>query len=414
MENVSIFLTSPRMKIIHLLVNGTERENGDLVLMAATSEQIINNNQTASLSDETVVNATNEVEFSSNADLAIGAISIVLTIVAVAGNALSFLYFRRKVRVSLPLYLYAIISAIDLCEASLSFPVIDSLLNSRSAGLFDQTGFCLIWAMMFSYFRRMSMIMVMVVALTRAMATYNPFRNIRTRTVLFTLVCYAVLIFIIDVIYFSASWLKTKYRPNESFCELYPSSITIRAAFYAVILQLEFIVPCLIVVGSFITCTISITVGQSATVSRREKGKRRATITIAIFSSVFLLCNLPVFLVQLDYLLAQFTTISTVEDFSENKFLAWYAHIMSHFVFSLLNTALNPCLYLLRMPNYRQWLKDIWNEPDALFRQRSKSMITQRSSSILTTIDAFIPFRRSRGSSLMVRLSRSSIQRENQ
>ena len=388
-------------------------ENGNLILRTITKEtetlsemitkRVDGANATMALMDD------QGLKFSQCTDVAIGVLAIALMIVAVLGNAMSFLYFRRKVQVSLPIYLYAIISAVDFCEASLSFPVIDSLLNTRSPKLFNQTSFCIFWAMAFSYFRRISMIMVMVVCLTRAIATCYPFRNIRTRIVLITIVSYAGLILAIDIVYLSTSWLKTRYRPNESFCEIYPTSITAKAAFYSVLLQLEFIIPCLVVVASFFVCTVSLTAWR--TESRRQRGRRRATITIAIFSFVFLVCNIPVFVVQLDYLLAQFTSIRTVDDFEDDMFLGWYSHLLSHFLLSLLNTALNPCLYFLRMPNYRQWLLDIRTDPHALVRRRSKSMITisQRSSSVFSTIDTIISFRRSRNSSLT---NSSSCQRQ--
>ena len=370
-------------------------EDGQLIILDVPNETIkpIIDVTTALLDDR-------GNKFSPTADVVIGVIAITCMVFAIAGNLLAFLYFRRKVKISLPLYLYAIISAIDFGDALLSTPVIDSLLHSRSPRIFDNTAICVPWALVYSYFRRMSMIMVMAVGLTRAIATYSPFRNIRTSTVLITIVGYAGLVLIIDVVYFSAGWLKTKYRPNESFCEIYPTTISAKVAVYSVLLQVEFVVPCLIVVVSSIVCTVSL-IGPWRTVSKREKGRRRATITIALFSCVFLICNLPVFLLQLNYLLAQFTSISTVDDFKNHVFLGWYAHLLSHFLLSLLNTALNPCLYFLRMPNYRQWLSDIWTDPGILLRQRSNTMVSQRRSSEYSNKSYNISFERYRRSSLV-------------
>lgn len=322
--------------------------------------------------------------FNHRADNAIAGIAICFTMTAIIGNSFSFLYFRRKVEVSLPLYLYAIISAIDLFECLLSFPVIDSLLYSRQPRLFSQNWFCLPWAQLFSYFRRMSMISVMVVCLTRAIVTSRPFTNIRTRMVIPYMFAYALFTLIIDIICLSTGWLSAKYRSTESFCEIFPNEISGITIAYSILLQTEFVVPFLVVIVSFIVCTVCLKTGQLE--SRRWRGRRRATITIALFSCLYLVCNIPAFILELDYLLAEFTSIKTVDDFDNKVFLGWYAHLLSHFFLTLMNTALNPCLYFLRMPNYRQWLIDIRTDPGAMMRRRSKSMISCSGSSVLGAV----------------------------
>ena len=365
-------------------------ENGNLVLLAITKLVEQSNVTTEILNDQ-------NLKFSRNMDMAISVLAMIFMAIGILGNGLSFLYFRRKVEVSLPLYLYAIVSAIDFCEASLSFPVIDSLLNARHPRLFDHAGFCLFWALMFSYLRRMSIIMVMAVCLTRAIATSNPFRNVRTSTVLFTIIAYTGLIFIVDVVYLSSNWLQTEYRPKESLCEVFSTLVNAKVAVYSILLQIELLIPCCAVIVSFFVCMVSLRGWRTG--SRRAKTRRRATVTIALFSLVFLICNFPVFLLQLDYLLANFTNITTVDEFSHQAFLGWYAHLLSHFLLSLLNTAVNPCLYFLRMPNYRQWLVDIWTDPGVLITRRSRSMIISTSSSWYSTVGSNASSRRLRTNS---------------
>ena len=58
--------------------------------------------------------------------------------------------------------------------------------------------------------------------------------------------------------------------------------------------------------------------------------------------------------------------------------MEWYGHLLSHFFLTLFNAAANPCLYILRMPFFRQWLMLIVKNPNMLFEKMKvlKRMIT--------------------------------------
>ena len=92
-------------------------------------------------------------------------------------------------------------------------------------------------------------------------------------------------------------------------------------------------------------------------------------MTITIFAGTFLACNIPAFLLQMKYFVLYIKEVEGARDRGVNRgaIMEWYAHLLSHFFLTLFNAAVNPCLYLLRMPDFRRWLKVVAKDPGLLF-----------------------------------------------
>ena len=83
-----------------------------------------------------------------------------------------------------------------------------------------------------------------------------------------------------------------------------------------------------------------------------KKISRQVSVTITLFTALFLICNIPLFVYQFIYFLSKHvTTVKIIVDSAavNQKF----AHLLCLVLPYVLNAALNPCLYLLRMPRYR-------------------------------------------------------------
>ena len=109
----------------------------------------------------------------------------------------------------------------------------------------------------------------------------------------------------------------------------------------------------LVVLISFVLSLREFAVRQrSTTKSAKTKSLRPVSVTITLFTAIFLLCNLPVLV------------LNTSNNFSKilgaqppfNTAYNWYALLVSHIFLTTLNAAANPCLYLTRMKKYRTWL----------------------------------------------------------
>ena len=318
--------------------------------------------------------------FSSDADVSIASLAIFFLVIGVAGSALSLLYFFKKERLTLPSFLYILISSFDICISIIAVPVVVSLLNSRRKGLFENETLCAAWVPIFYFLKRMSMFLVMMISLTRSIVTASPFVQIRIKNVAVVTIIYGAILVVVDVVYQSIGVFKTQYRRKECSCEIYftPDRSTEAASkAYSILLQTELIFPCIVV---FISLILSLTcLVKEKTEFKREDTKkfRQVSITITIFAGVFLICNVPAFLLQLRYLTFYIKGFDEVKEISSGRFMEWYGHLLSHIFLTLFNTALNPCLYLLRMPFFRQWLVLMAKDPAMLFR---KGRVIKRSA----------------------------------
>jgi hypothetical protein len=327
--------------------------------------------------------------FQERVDIVIASVSIFLVIIGLFGNTSSFLYFTRKrfIARSLPSHLYAVITGCDACLALIAIPVTISLFSSRQRKIvFDEDVQCGIWAVVFYFLKRISIFLVMIVSLTRTVHTVRPFSaSIKNRHVLIAVVIYGLFIALIDAIFLATGWLKTSYRKKESMCEIFPNiakANSTHSKIYSIALQIELLSPVSIVLASFLTCTISLARQRNAFRGERLRSFRRVTITIAMFTGIFLVCNLPAFTVQLNYLMsAHFKKSNEVKEHSQGLFTGWYLHLLSHFFLALLNAAVNPCLYLSRMPGYGRWLSRKKDE--------SKDLAAMSSTRLSITLNSF-------------------------
>ena len=337
---------------------------------------------------DVVIPSSDTSTYNNYADIVVVSLAVFFIAVSLLGNTISLLYFTKKGKLTLPSFLYIVISSIDICISIVIVPVIASLLNSRDGTWFENDILCLSWPPIFYFLIRMSMCVVMMISLTRAIVIKFPFLKLRIQHVSIAVILYAAVLVIVEVVYLSIDGLfKTKYRKKVSSCEVYfssDSSVESASTFYSIILQIELILPCIIVFISFIVCLISL-LGQSTEFKRGGKNKfRKVSITITLFAGVFLVCSIPAFLLQLDYLTLYLKDAEEIKDISRGKFIEWYGHLLSYFFLALFNAAVNPCLYLLRMPEFQNWLKLVAKDPKALFRDIRPQKGSMTSSLLMT------------------------------
>ena len=325
----------------------------------------------------------------TRADHYIAAFLVLLTLAGILGNLLSTLYFWKRRKNAIHDLLYSIISVLDCLTSTTSFPVIASLLNSRDPMLFENIVICNAWPIVFYFFTRVSMLLVVFVSITRTIAIVKPFNfnNVQRQAnrLVLGMMVYAVLLLAADLAFlFTGSELvgeEIRYIKHTAFCEIF---IMIGEKFeakwvtllYQALLQLELILPCLAVLVSFLVSSLFL-LKRNAVRSGDEKKFRRVSITITLFTLLFLLCYLPCFVLQMINFVCLFNIKMTIIE--DSKFLQ-YAYLLIQFVLPLLNAAVNPCLYILRMPQYRKWISiEILNRKT---HQQSKAMRLPMSDGI--------------------------------
>ena len=245
-------------------------------------------------------------------------------------------------------------------------PVIASLLNNRSSRVFKSANFCKSWYIIFYLLMKVSMFLVMCLSIFRTVAMVQPFYNIHghDKTIIPGTLSYLAFLLVVDTVYLATNLFKIRYRPALSFCEMQPvlnvTSGNILADLHSSLELAEVLIPSVIAFVCFIITVVSLARSRNTPIGKDKQAKqfRRITTTIAIFTAVFLVCNLPHFVTQLLYLTTGFQgNLFRTRIIKNTRLWQKYGHFTSVFLLTLLNSALNPCLYLARMHQFRSWLK---------------------------------------------------------
>ena len=335
------------------MASTTSPQPNNLVWLRPTFSPLLPDQQSPPLPDT----------FSGTADILIATTLIILIIFGILGNTSSFIYFWRLRKRAIHPKLYTMICCVDITCCLAAIPVIITLLTSRQAVLFESTVFCTVWSIMMTTLFKLAMFLVMMVSITRMIAIIFPHHIIRFGVVVKFIIGFITIVVLVDItVLVTSVGLHARYNEKEAMCEIHVSGrSSVIHYMYSIFVQAELLLSSVVIFFSFVLGTFRLMGRRREAIARRgDQGSGdevmflKVSITIAIFTAVFLLCNLPCFILQLAYFVAQFE--NKVNDvFLENRFMMWYGHLIFHFFMGLLNAAINPCLYFSRMPNYRIW-----------------------------------------------------------
>lgn len=289
-------------------------------------------------------------------DIALGVLLTLCGAIGGIGNSVSIIYFLPRRDKSVHDLLYLLISIVDCLSTTWAFPMAVSLFLMRSQGLFRDKIFCTLWGVGFVFLIRMSIFLVVVISVTRTIVIIKPHHVAKRKAIIISIAAYTIWLLLIDTAFISLHFLSIKYVFMWASCTYnYPIDYTWRTSFWFCILQLELMAPPIMV---FLTFAITLFSLGNRRLRNDDEKFRRASITVTLFSSIFLLCNIPCFLYQL----LQLSYLLGVRGYIHHLF--WDESAIYNYVsrqwFQLfpviINSTVNPCLYILRMQNLRTWL----------------------------------------------------------
>ena len=121
---------------------------------------------------------------------------LVCFFIGLPGNCLALKYFINTKRRNLSDLLYIVACCIDICSSIIHLPVAVNLLNARKRGIFGNRVFCSMWYFALMLLQQMSMFVVMLISLSRAIVIIFPFYKVSKKAVLAS----ALIFFLYDVI----------------------------------------------------------------------------------------------------------------------------------------------------------------------------------------------------------------------
>ena len=275
----------------------------------------------------------------------------VCLVIGLPGNSLALTYFVRMKKRSLPTFLYIAACSIDIISSVIHLPMVINLINGRKSGLLENPYRCLVWYFILLLVQLMSMFVVMLITLTRAIVINLPFYKVGTRAVLISI--------FLAVIYFS-SWNVTYFILNEYgysgetvYCSLEQEKEAKMGPPYMVNYLLCSGMPPVIVFAAMMVSIFKLRKTDITNESLRKN--HQASVTMIYFATLFLFCNLLTLLNNILYTVIQVSE-KDYEHFYNNAFMKLYSWPLSEVFCTVLNASLNPVLYLYRMKKMRAWV----------------------------------------------------------
>ena len=145
-----------------------------------------------------------------------------------------------------------------------------------------------------------------------------------------------------------------KYHPDKGFCYGVSSSSSWLLA-DVIVRTVELALPIPISVISCVVSTLEVMRFMKRGSARSILLKRHATVTIILITVVFLVLNLPAFII---YLLRLISLLDPVHsDLFTSQYMQFYSWGVVRVVLYSMNAMLNPIVYILRIRYYRTWIK---------------------------------------------------------
>ena len=289
-----------------------------------------------------------------------GLICVSCSLVGIFGNICSFFFFKAKKR-DISTVIYMLITGCDIVISILVLPVGISLLSQRNPGLiFGNKYSCTVWAYKWSTAIALSFFLVLCLSITRTISLLRPFKRLSTRKLCISVILYTVVTLVHTVWYHVKGSFEVDFSLQYSQCMICfyhkegdrvdPSAL-LRGIFY--------VVPIIVVAVSCVMSVVLLTRKNKIAQQRElQQSRNRATITILLFALLYAVCNIP-------YILHIIMLVCTFYGINWNWFAILYKYDFSgpgyYFlaISTLLiaaNSAVNPTLYLWRMPRLRDYV----------------------------------------------------------
>ena len=286
-------------------------------------------------------------------DTLLAVILSLCTLVGILGNLLCLTYFSSANKRDSSL-IYTIVSTVDICTCVVHFPVMMALYNARQPGLFGNMTFCVTWIILFNYLQVMSMFLVMLLSVSRTISFIFLHYKIKKQCLIVAFLAYTSFYIVWYIIAHVFATSDKLYRYNEFSVYCFRGLYTKPLSYIAQLIRAILIgIPPILTTISFVLGSYKLL--QKSLVTCTDKRKYQAAVTIAMFTAVFLVCNLPCLLNNIMWFITKLLYEYPGPIYS-HPFMAYYSWVISDVICTVLNAAFNPVLYVYRMSQLREWV----------------------------------------------------------
>eukprot|EP00116_Pleurobrachia_bachei_P003923 sb/3464185/ len=303
--------------------------------------------------------------FSPPLDYFLATILVICAVIGCPGNVLSAQFFAGKTRKDLVTRLYITICVVDSVSCIFNLPVAVSLFAGRRPLWFQYKALCILWESVSLLQTKLSIFLVLILSATRTIAIVKPFYTVRKWAVLVAVVGYPLLL--ISGLLFAVINSTTRERFRYSWDGVY-CYYNYKYPWEHVVNAIQIGLPPILIFVSLVVSIIKLHYSTKVTAARqhspasggakKEQGRFQASVTIAMFTGLFLFCNLPLFTNLIHNVASKYFDIAYPGFFFGSPFMFWYSWHIAKVQCMVWNAALNPVLYYCRMKRLRRWVNN--------------------------------------------------------
>ena len=300
-------------------------------------------------------------EFNQAADITYGLICVFCSLFGILGNIFSFFFFKAKKR-DMSTVIYMLITGCDIVINIFVFPVGTSLLSERKPGsIFGNKYSCAAWVYVWHSGIVVSSCLVACLSITRTLSMFRPFSRLKIRNICIFVLIYSVSTFLHTVWYQLNGGFEIDFSTYTSQCILRMFFVEDNRVltFLMTLCRGVFYVAPIFVVAVSCVMSAAVLTRKNRNVQQRElqQSRNRATVTILLFALLYEICNIPYIyhiVVQVVFFYDVNFKYDVTKIYSLYKFdVSGYYFTASSTLLIAANSAVNPILYLWRMPRLR-------------------------------------------------------------
>ena len=214
---------------------------------------------------------------------------------------------------------------------------------------------CETWEYLYSILSYFSMFLVMILSVTRTIAIIEPFRKINTSSIYYMIAGYGAFLLVPNIllkIFFETTW----YIKELGYCTSSSDHGRAYAVLQNLFLVIQVALPSVIIFLSF-TMSVDRLLRRPKPQMGAWRIRQRVSVTISMFTALFLFWNLPFFTNMCLMLIIQAMPNGMYpEPFFTSMFMGSYSWVIGKVLFVVLNATCNPILYMCRMKGFAIWI----------------------------------------------------------
>ena len=315
------------------------------------------------------------------ADTLVGLLYLSCFLVGVPANVLSLCYFTRQrlKSMDLPTYLYTLTALQDAIISLLSLNHGITMLRYREVWL---PGVCPAHHILFQMSQRMSVFLVATLSVTRTYTLIYPLKRVNPKSVLKVLAVLWVLMTCFFVLPPALKLVQITYHWKGGYCWAEPipgkdisitwdtfdnGMDTAGLAFPVLPITLSCIVSACKIKASIPSQGSTKRFKSKSAKQRKDRtlqmfsmsiknSNRKATFTIIIVTTLYIISNIPNFINYVLYLIT-ITSLEYPGPIYSSAFMYFYSWNFTALLSTGLNACANPIVYITRFQRYRRWIK---------------------------------------------------------